>query len=65
MWQCSFDPKDPPTLKLLLAKRDYRQLLQKFAKTILAEENVMFWEHVQRFKVEKKSKRRERLKMFV
>ena len=46
-----FDPKEePPTLKFLLAKKDTRQLLQRFAKTLLAEENVMFWESVQRFK---------------
>lgn len=45
-----FDPKDPPPLKILLAKKVSRELLKRFAKTILAEENVTFWEQVQRFK---------------
>ncbi len=60
----AFDPKDPPTLKVLLAKRDMRRILQHFARTILAEENVMFWEHVQRFKAtDALDERKKHLKM--
>ncbi len=59
-----FDPKDLPTLKVLLAKRDARRILQQFARTILAEENVMFWEHVQRFKAtDSLDERKKHLKM--
>jgi hypothetical protein len=59
-----FDPKETPTLKLLLAKRDTRRIMQQFARTILAEENVMFWEHVQRFKAtDDLDERKKHLKM--
>ena len=46
-----FDPKHPPTFHFLLAKKKTRALLQKFAKTTLCEENILFWEKVQYFKL--------------
>jgi hypothetical protein len=52
---------ETPALKGLLAKKDTRELLKKFAGTILAKENVMFWETVQRFKLSDSMKEREKL----
>lgn len=48
--EIEYDPADPVNLKHLLAKKSTRRLLHEFAKTILAAENVMFWEHIQRFR---------------
>lgn len=53
-----FDPiNDPPRLFVLLAKKGTRALLQKFAGTILCDENVMFWERVHQFKAAEAAKR--------
>ena len=49
--KCSMLADGVPPLKVLLAKKVSRHLLILFARTLLAEENVMFWEDVQRFKV--------------
>lgn len=46
-----FDPSNPPPLKHLLAKKSWRKLLEQFAGTLLAEENVMFWELAQRYRL--------------
>ena len=54
------DSKNPPNLKVLLAKKETREILKDFAGTILARENVMFWEVVQRFKLSDSLEARQR-----
>lgn len=45
------DHRPEPPLVHLLAGRQSRGLLKRFARTICAEENVMLWEDIQRFKL--------------
>lgn len=60
----TYNPRDPPTLRFLLAKKELRNLMRIFAKTILAEENVNFWETIMRFKyAEELSGRQQYLKV--